>query len=323
MCFFAYMLMFSLTACDAVLSFLDDVDIIDGNHDIPTETSASSDPAIPYQENINSNNDLNIGQYDPLRSEHDIGTCRTLSEDAAIVVLCADDDISSWTTQNIELIREQAEWASQYLCKKAAAYGIELTLPVFVYATNDYRQIRYSGIINTGGEQLDALSGIALNWGFDDKWDMHRTLKKNFQMEQIVYIVAHYKENSPTYAQAASHYDPSIDWCLPEYCVIPYYGEEYCGVNMVHEILHSFGAQDFYVKDSGTGTIKYNADRAELAQTLCPNDVMLCRTFNKNKVEISTFTAYTIGWLDELPQEYNCPEWWIGSQWESSFSPAE
>lgn len=320
-CLLASMLIFTLTACNAASYFLDDLDITDRDYEVTTEAT-SAPLAIPEPEQDNSSNNLEVGQFDPPRTGHDIGTCRTLSEDAAIVVLCADDDISSWDASSIEDFREQVEWASRYLCNEASVYGVELTLPVFVYAANDNRQIRYSGIINTGGEHLDALSSIAANWGFDDKWDMHRTLQEHLQAEQIVYIVAHYKETSyPTYAQAVSHGYASNGWNLPEYCVIPYYGHGDCGVSIVHEVLHTFGAQDFYAKDFGTGTVKYNANRAALAQTLCPNDVMLCQTYDRDRVEISTFTAYTIGWLDELPYEYDCPEWWVGSQWESIYSP--
>ena len=260
--------------------------------------------------------------YDTTRCGFDIGTCRTLAEDAAIVVLCVDDDVSYWDNDSIARIRGQAEAAAQFLREKAVNYGYTLELPVHIYATNEAREIRFDGTISTGGENCDALSSISKNWGFTDKWDMHQSLQEQLQMDQIAYIVVHNKVG-PSYAQPEDHRSPgAYDWCMPEYVVIGAPEGSDMAETILHELLHTFGAVDSYAKDFGTGTIVYNKDRDRMATALHPYEIMLCGTNDITKVQLSDFTAYTIGWLDEIPAEYNCDPWWVGSQWEEIYTPA-
>ena len=93
-----------------------------------------------------------------------------------------------------------------------------------------------------------------------------------------------------------------------EYCVtFPRYlgrnENEYNG-SLVHEILHLFGAEDYYDPYN-----KY-PKRKELAKILCPKDIMLVVYNDINANEINRYTAYSIGWLDELPIEYDNKNWW-------------
>jgi len=272
-------------------------------------------------------NNMYLGKYDASRSEHDAGTCRTLAEDAAIVVFCADDEIKSWDEAGVLDVQKRAEWIAQYLRECAAGYGIELTLPVYVYASDEEKEIRFTGgTMEHGGEDCDALSSIASNLGFADKWEMHKKMQEDLQMDQIAYIVTYsrdiYDEYKQGFAQGVGHRDgDDLDWCLPEYSVISF-GENFLSdthitMIMMHEMLHTFGAQDFYRKEwNYIDSPVYNETRENLTKTLCPNEIMLGNGF-----EISEFTAYTIGWLDEIPQEYNCKEWWVGSQWEGVYIP--
>ena len=260
--------------------------------------------------------------YDVTRSGFDIGTCRTLAEDTAIVLLCADDDVSSWDEASIQRIHTQTESVSQFLRDTAASYGYVLECPVHVFATNEARQIRFDGTITTGGEKCDALSSISRNWGFDDKWDMHRTLQEQLQMEQITYIVAHNKEGH-SFAQAENFRHPgAYAWGLPEYSVISAPEGSNMEATILHEMLHTFGAEDSYAKDFQTGTIVYNKYRDRMAKALHPNEIMLCVPRTLAEVQFSDFTAYTVGWLDAMPEEYNCDPWWVGSQWEEIYTPA-
>ena len=262
--------------------------------------------------------------YDVTRCSFDIGTCRTLAEDAAIVLLCVDDDASSWDEASVQRIYTQTEAAAQYLRDQAASYGFTLELPVYTYATNENRQIRFDGTITTGGEKCDALSSISRNWGFDDKWDLHRTLQEQLQMEQIAYIVAHNKDGN-SFAQAEDYRSPGkYDWCMPEYSIIASPEGSDIAETILHETLHIFGAQDFYRKEweLDSGNIVYNEDRARMAKALYPYEIMLCTTSDMDRIQLSDFTAYTVGWLDAMPEEYNCDPWWVGSQWEEIYAPA-
>lgn len=59
----------------------------------------------------------------------------------------------------------------------------------------------------------------------------------------------------------------------------------------VHEILHLFGAEDLYQPEA----------RRRAAQRRFPNDVMLQSHRPLSEIEISEYTAYAIGWSDEVP----------------------
>ena len=258
---------------------------------------------------------------DAARTEYGIGSCHSLSQDAAIIILFAGDDVSSWDDASVSEVYQRVEAAAQLLRDTAASYGYELTLPVYYYTDNERREIRYTGVISTGGAQLDALSGIAENWGFADKQAMHEALQEYTGMDQLAYIVAHNKSGY-AYAQSQSFMSSYTAWCDPEYCVLAVrseYGEIFPAASYAHELLHLFGAQDLYRKD--INSVIYNEQRAALCQKLCPGELMLNSWIDLSKADISGFTAYCVGWIDFLPGNYNVRGWWKDTQWESWYLP--
>jgi hypothetical protein len=151
---------------------------------------------------------------------------------------------------------------------------------------------------------------------------MHEAFRQELGMEQVAYIVATNKK-AYRFAQALDHRFEDFLWCIPEYCVVDFPEDSVISGSILHEFLHMFGAQDFYRKefDTSEGLVVYNEGREELAKTLCPNEVMLGGSGSVQDLQISSFTAYTVGWLDEQPAEYNCSQWWVGSQWEETYIP--
>lgn len=259
--------------------------------------------------------------HDAARPEHDIGSCLSLSQDAAIIILFAKDDVSSWDDASVSAVYQRVEEAAQFLRENAASYGYDLTLPVYCYTDNDNREIRYSGVISSGGPQLDALSGIAENWGYDSELKMHEALQKYTGMEQLAYIVVHNKEGY-AYAQSQSRRSQWNDWCDPEYCVLSVRSEggyTFPSASYAHELLHLFGAQDLYRKEIGDSV--YNDKRARLCQKLCPESIMLNSWNDLSRAKISGFTAYCVGWIDFLPSNYNVSDWWSDSQWADWYQP--
>lgn len=260
-------------------------------------------------------------EYDHARSEHDIGTCLTLSGDAAIVVLFANDDVSQWDEASMREVMARVNEGAAFLRDSAKAYGYDLTLPTFFYADNANREIRYSGVIETGGAKLNALASIAENWGYDSAYHMHDALLDHTGMDQIAYIVAHNKDGY-TFAQGQSHQSDWIDWCDPEYCVLAIRtinGYTNPASVYMHELLHLFGAQDLYRKE--IGGVVYNDSREKAAKELCPGEIMDVCYGEFSDLQISGFTAYCIGWLDFLPANYDTHEWWAGTQWEDEYMP--
>ena len=64
---------------------------------------------------------------------------------------------------------------------------------------------------------------------------------------------------------------------------------------IAHELLHLYGAEDFYVSSS----------RKILAKIYYPNDIMLSASYDIDTNTIDSATAFYIGWLDIVPNVLN------------------
>ena len=62
--------------------------------------------------------------------------------------------------------------------------------------------------------------------------------------------------------------------------------------------MHLFGARDLYDPDGQNAAVK------EVAQSVCEDDIMLSISSNLYSRRVEEFTAYSVGWLSELPEEF-------------------
>ena len=69
---------------------------------------------------------------------------------------------------------------------------------------------------------------------------------------------------------------------------------------IAHEILHLFGAEDYYVSMS----------REALANQKYPDDIMLWQVERIQDNSIGDCTAYSVGWTDEVPDVCYDDRWW-------------
>ena len=69
---------------------------------------------------------------------------------------------------------------------------------------------------------------------------------------------------------------------------------------IAHELLHLFGAEDFYYPES----------REALAKEVYPEDIMLCDMPDLDHFTLGEYTAYTLGWTDSVPDVCQDPGWW-------------
>ena len=84
-----------------------------------------------------------------------------------------------------------------------------------------------------------------------------------------------------------------------EYCIVSY---KYPSV-FAHEFLHLFGAWDLYITpfDNKRKAVK----RKNMAMEMFPNEIMAFAYRRIESLEISPFTKYTIGWINELEKKYS------------------
>lgn len=259
---------------------------------------------------------------DSTRPKYNSFNCRVLSEDLHIVVLFADDDESSWTTEDVSYVTANIiEPGISFLKEQLSAYGSEAELQYSLYFSDESHSIKCDGIIdknfikteNENGDPLvyptldtaskDTLDRISAGWGFSTTSDMHTSLQEYTGTEQIAYMVM---INKPGWSYACSEKDYehgmiyAVDW----------YERDNGPSTFAHEFLHLFGAEDLYLRGTMDGET-VNESRGELSKELNPNDIMFSPRADINENDIGGFTAYCVGLLDELPEEYNRPEWWM------------
>ena len=94
-----------------------------------------------------------------------------------------------------------------------------------------------------------------------------------------------------------------IEFCVFFDDAITYSGTT-CNPTIAHEILHLFGAEDYYDPYGDY------PEREKLAKELYPNDIMFGTVTDMNNVNVGNYTAYSVGWINDLPQECDTENWW-------------
>lgn len=197
------------------------------------------------------------------------GACRFLTGDVLLTVLFVSDNESSWSEQELEATREGIEAALQTLTDEAASYGVELNLTTRYLDATTTRSLTMNASY-TWAEDAVASTGY-------DITTASATLKTEYAVDEAPLILF---VNRPGRSFAISDYEPDYE----EYTVIYEYASDLC-----HELLHLFGANDYYVYDLYEQT----------AQKYFPDNIML----SGDNTFVDPLTAYVIGWTDDPTPE--------------------
>ena len=226
-----------------------------------------------------------------------------------MLVIFVDDDESKWNQNEINKYwQDQIVLTKKFFENQAKKYNINLNIDYGYYCTNQQFKIKYDGIIvkDLMKEKVskDIFNQVIKCLGFKSKTAFHEYIKTYSNKEQIIYIFAINKDGR-SYAMPdfCANEDDHLEYCVTFPRYLGRNENEYNG-SLVHEILHLFGAEDYYDPYN-----KY-PKRKELAKILCQKDFMLVVYNDINANEINRYTAYSIGWLDELPIEYDNKNWW-------------
>ena len=245
-----------------------------------------------------------------LRPGYNSGNCRRLAGKPFVMVIYLDDDVSSWTEEEVGSYTENLIYpALDFLEDNAAKWDVSLNLKTGYYATYGHpdRPVKYDGVIDPfedGNISRDILDQAALSLGFDSKEDMHDNLTEFAGTDQIAYVVMVDKGGrSYSLPYQGRNRGVSSDYQL-EYAVI-FSGftdtsRDSASDTIAHELLHLFGAEDFY----------YPASREALAEEYYPTDIMLCAMPDLPYFTLGAYTAYTLGWTDTVAEVCAEPGWW-------------
>ena len=234
------------------------------------------------------------------RSAWNKGACRTLGEDVYVVAIFINDARSVWYDYTYHwLLENKLEPGMNLIRQESSRYGYPLEMNYSVY--RDIKiDVSTPAFFEEQNTHTAFLSAVTNAMGFSSPSEMLDYHQEYFGYEQIAYFFCT-NGNGRSYAHRSyTANSEEIEYCV--FFTLYDSGWATSHSTVPHEILHLFGAEDMYAE----GTQRVN--REKLAYQLCPDDVMLGDEHNLPIVDL--YTAYTIGWLDTMPAEYNRDDWW-------------
>lgn len=266
----------------------------------PNESEAPSD-----EESKSDKNDDKMSEVNGLRPDYDFGTCKKLVGNVSVVLFYMDDFESKWTNAEIaKFTQNEVEPGLAFLESEAEKYGVKTNLIIQkVYKSLQYNDEVIININETGMATADVLEMAAREAGFSNAKIMLRKLRAEYQTDEVICLTVFNKKGT-AYAINPKR-DAGI--YLEEHCILfarDQYVTETDAVGLqssvcAHEILHLFGAEDFYV----------SASRKNLAKKHYEKDIMLSANYSIQTNDIGKATAFYIGWIHEVPSVLYDKEW--------------
>ncbi len=243
---------------------------------------------------------------DQKRPNYALGNCRKLEGNPVVVLLFVDDRESTWTAEEVEAFtQEHVLVGLEFLEKQAKLWGVHLDFTVESYSTpfSGY-ELAYDGVVNTnlfvGGSTKDVLGQAATDIGCASDWELYSYYKSKHPDDDIIFLNLLNKAGI-SYARHAISTGYSA---YSEHCVI--FTDYLDGTGgsrastVAHEILHLFGAEDFYTPSS----------REALALQQYPDDIMLLRFNEMDDHDLGDCTAFSVGWTNRVPSVCYNAKWW-------------
>ncbi len=246
-----------------------------------------------------------LNRVDETRKEHGIGTCYDMEKSLCYYIVFINDDESRWNDDEKSFFIERKFLPSlNFIAKSAESYGAEAeTRYTVCNITAEYDGFFEADTVTNGGQQ-DIFTQTASSLGYETPKDMNDALKKELKVKQVAYLLVVNKEGrSYKQAYSQSSIERKYEFSVFFDDSVTVSGNS-CSSTVAHEILHLFGAEDLYDPYG-----RY-PQREKLAQELFPEDIMNKGFSDINDAVVGEYTAYSVGWTDELPEECNRPEWW-------------
>ena len=223
-------------------------------------------------------------------SKRDVGSARQFKGKVAIYHLFANDSQTSWSKDEKQEILSRLSQAYGFLNHQSELHGEKV---------NFIEQI---------GPTVKLKRRLPTGTFVDPSWTEH-VIRKGSTVASEELVTRLKQTHKADSAIICIHINkPALSYNLAFYENV---AEEFAAERMVcfstypdsrptsaatyaHEILHLFGAGDLY--------FPYDKDdyRKQVAKRYFPNDVMFRVDYNLYRLNIGPFTAYRIGWRDEI-----------------------
>lgn len=198
------------------------------------------------------------------------GNCTTLEGDVAITVLFMDDQESYWTQEDMDTFLEELNSVCWDLMSEASLWDKDVNFTI--QSTQGYvDEIIYPELAGYGFGNYISSAGFSSNIS-----DLAGTLQARTYSEKVPVIVA-FNKWGRSFAEPFVSETSQVERC--------YIFDDTSAIK--HELLHLFGATDFYYHDY----VKQAAER-ELGYSIM--------SASDNFYPVDEMTAYLIGWTDTL-----------------------
>lgn len=247
----------------------------------------------------------NLSLTNQLREDYNLGTCKTLSGNVSVVLFYVDDFESAWTDEEIICFtKNEVEPGLAFLEQEAKKYGIELNLTVEKsYSAIYYDDEVITSVHDTGFASADVLWQAALQINYPSSAKMIDAFRSRYKTNEVVCFTIFNKGGTSYALNPKRGQNLKID----EHCIV--FARDLNSTQngaagwqasvIAHEMLHLFGAEDFYSISS----------RKSLARIHYPRDIMLSAAYNIDENTIGAATAFYIGWTDKVPDVLNKKGW--------------
>ncbi len=241
------------------------------------------------------NTEVDMDEINALRPDYNLNDCVNLRGNVYVYLFFLDDFESSWTEEEITAFTEnEIKPGLEFLENAAQEYGVYLSF--YIYETHNlYYDDKVQTDADTGAVTINALKKSVTQLGYVDGEDFISG-KKNLYMNTEVVCMTIFNKEGKDYAINPPR---GSDYYIPEHCIL--FAEDFGMSNreligykasvVAHEILHLFGAEDYYEPDK----------REILANKHYPSDIMLYCSYLVSGNTVGDATAFYVGWIDTPP----------------------
>ena len=222
--------------------------------------------------------DLLGGEDEPYRghlftNSKNCGDSRELKGNLLLAVIFVDENGNFWTGSEMETTKGEVYESTERLKREASGYGVSLEV--------DHQFLHSAAEEAVNKQNQTDWTKKALNGaGFSSEEKAIKELRSSYSATEAAILFA-VKSQGRSFARAVNGNDEGL-----EYAIL----YQDLGGDYFHELLHVFGAKDFYYPD----------EVSALAKSCFPDSVMLNNVKEKT---VDPLTAYLIGWTDSLSAE--------------------
>ena len=229
-----------------------------------------------------------------LMASKNVGSAKELTGSVTSAMFFISDENSEWSIEEKRAMLLLVDEAENWLILQAQTYQKELYFEHHIFGWS--QDITFTTIpsgTRSGFEDVTISQQITQTLHFESPHDF-----VNRYITDHVQALYFFKKDGASYAFA---YEEGLDdqYYLEGTAIFHQFNPKtpQCASCIAHEMLHIFGAWDFYQ------TFQTTAKQEKLARKLYPNSIMLRTSYSFEELSMDPVTAWRIGWTEEKPKE--------------------